>query len=872
MPYRLPQISERSREAAKGRPLSVSRIIAAVKSSSIPEGGWTQAEYRSQNGVKLVHDLMKAHRASVTKGMRKLLPDLKQYFDEILEGTIERVEEIARRRGGSGGSRSVKVLMGVTVDGYESMWMSALDDTMRENRLGFVRANENAIRSTMDSSYESTSSLLWTPENRAAERRARVSTAALNGRVSKLGQRLTGVRSTTRGAVNRIVNEAIEGGFTVPETAAWLRSQYPNRAVSQISTIARTEMGQAADEGRKQALKDSGQVTHVSVIGCEAREVSSPTYGGESTCNIEDVPIADMDSLEFHINHTGTIIPSRFAGESKQEDAGAGTYDEDGFPEYDSLTDTNEDIGGTTGARLMVDGKGKKYVVKTANTPDQLLRLENEALADDLYRNLGVRVPEGKLKTTADGTIKITKFVEGTRLDKYLKGATGPQMRKTIKDLQSGFHADALLGNWDVLGADLDNTIVNKAGRAYRIDNGGALLYRAQGAAKGAAFGETPMEFWTMRGYKVPQSGAAGHSTAIFGEWGAEANKFTIFDIADDVSAVNAKRLTDAITDPALRTVMEARVASAKSMAAKVLDFKADQWNAGYTDEVGLGIMQYREAGLTARLPKKIKALSWESSPQAPVSGMSKMRTQDFTDKNWKFIGGGSNNAENFVQEWASAQGGGSWGRQTVAVKHWYTNQRVAVAGKTKRFWAEGYGDTADAKLLWKEMIGNYNLTDKQATQALARYHAMNQEMLANIVIPNSDRKLRCVKLLRTETTEVLDKYWGGENIGKVVKPVRGSLESTSIVKGVSPVGKNLTVQAVPHTRVFGTYLPNNKNHKDMFYGDGENEFVVALEGIPAKYVGHSRDTAVGIAQYGDKGNNAKKWGLDLGHITKLTQ
>ena len=105
------------------------------------------------------------------------------------------------------------------------------------------------------------------------------------------------------------------------ETAKYLRGNFPERSRNRISTIARTELGQAADEGRKQSMKDLGTVTHVSVIGCEAREAASPTYRGESTCNIEDVPIGDMDTLEFHINHTGTIVPSRFAGEEVEEDA-----------------------------------------------------------------------------------------------------------------------------------------------------------------------------------------------------------------------------------------------------------------------------------------------------------------------------------------------------------------------------------------------------------------------------------------------------------------------------------------------------------------------------------------------------------------------
>ena len=55
---------------------------------------------------------------------------------------------------------------------------------------------------------------------------------------------------------------------------------------------------------------DQGGVTRA--IGCEAREAGSPTYRGESTCNIEDVPVSDADKLRFHPNHTGTMVPSKF--------------------------------------------------------------------------------------------------------------------------------------------------------------------------------------------------------------------------------------------------------------------------------------------------------------------------------------------------------------------------------------------------------------------------------------------------------------------------------------------------------------------------------------------------------------------------------
>ena len=76
-----------------------------------------------------------------------------------------------------------------------------------------------------------------------------------------------------------------------------------------IPTIARTEMGMAADEGAKASMVNSEVVTHCSVIGCES-STDHPTLG--INCNIENVPIEDVDKIEFHINHTGTWIPSKF--------------------------------------------------------------------------------------------------------------------------------------------------------------------------------------------------------------------------------------------------------------------------------------------------------------------------------------------------------------------------------------------------------------------------------------------------------------------------------------------------------------------------------------------------------------------------------
>ena len=65
---------------------------------------------------------------------------------------------------------------------------------------------------------------------------------------------------------------------------------------------------------------------------------------------------------------------------------------------------------------------------------------------------------------------------------------------------------DAWLGDWDVVGLNYDN-LLQKGGRAVRIDVGGSLRFRAQGGVKGQAFGKTVDEFDTLRNSKInPQA------------------------------------------------------------------------------------------------------------------------------------------------------------------------------------------------------------------------------------------------------------------------------------------------------------------------------------------------------------------------------
>ena len=130
---------------------------------------------------------------------------------------------------------------------------------------------------------------------------------------------------------------------------------------------------------------------------------------------------------------------------------------------------------------------GDRFYVKTMNIPE---RARNEALANDFYELLGIPVPD--VAVGKDGKTISSKLVDGTV-------AFDPANPAHVKAAQEGFVADAWLANWDVIGLEFDNIQIDNEGRAWRIDAGGALAYRAMGSPKGGMFGEQVGELDSLR-------------------------------------------------------------------------------------------------------------------------------------------------------------------------------------------------------------------------------------------------------------------------------------------------------------------------------------------------------------------------------------
>jgi hypothetical protein len=141
------------------------------------------------------------------------------------------------------------------------------------------------------------------------------SSASIFRRAQALGARVARINETTRLRLVDSISKAITEGQTMAESVETIRAMIPAISAARIPTIVRTEIGFAIDEGVKAALKESRTVESVMVVGCNARSSNGPTFDGRTTCNVTDVPVARVDELFFHVNHTGSIIPQAFIGD-----------------------------------------------------------------------------------------------------------------------------------------------------------------------------------------------------------------------------------------------------------------------------------------------------------------------------------------------------------------------------------------------------------------------------------------------------------------------------------------------------------------------------------------------------------------------------
>jgi hypothetical protein len=292
-------------------PLNARQLLDAIggKALQIPKEGWNARTF-ARHGQALLVTMARTAKITQRRAATVVARTANDIFRQQLERVIKKVEKKLKSAGGKNAMREL------LFPAHEALWMQAIEEVFREEGIEVVTRLVPPIQSTMAQGYSKTQILMGQETD--------VAVSSVIARESReIAAKITRINETTRQQFRRQIATAMDEGLTVTETAERMRQVMPTLNGSRSLTIARTELNRAWTAGAIKSMQQSSTITHVSVIGCEAREDKSPQYRGESTCNIQDVPIEDAHTLEFHINHTGTVVPSRFKDEDGRDDPNA---------------------------------------------------------------------------------------------------------------------------------------------------------------------------------------------------------------------------------------------------------------------------------------------------------------------------------------------------------------------------------------------------------------------------------------------------------------------------------------------------------------------------------------------------------------------
>jgi hypothetical protein len=293
------------------RPVTGRKLLACVRSSK----ALNRDRKATRDVAQVQRDMVRMRRLLMVEGMRTMMVMMRAHLEGTMAAFVERVlsrmnQQSAETPGRKAEPDPTSVEFVFNVGGAnEAIWANALNEILGEAaNVRLVLEYQPVAQSIAARAYERTSIII-------GEELAPDANISILRRAQTLAREVTQINDTTRKVLAERLARGVEEGSTPREIAKAIEAEIPEIAAKRLPTIVRTEVGRALDEGTKQAMLESSVITHVSVIGCKAREANSPQYNGQSTCNIADVPVYDVDKLRWHPNHTGALVPSRFVGE-----------------------------------------------------------------------------------------------------------------------------------------------------------------------------------------------------------------------------------------------------------------------------------------------------------------------------------------------------------------------------------------------------------------------------------------------------------------------------------------------------------------------------------------------------------------------------
>ncbi len=162
-----------------------------------------------------------------------------------------------------------------------------------------------------------------------------------------------------------------------------------------------------------------------------------------------------------------------------------------GLQPLSHFTQIGPQLGSQPGGLYEEKSTGSKWYIKQPPTEEHA---RNEKLTADLYALAGIRVPRMRLIQAGEKGLGIaSEWIEGLKQDPE-------RVKRKPMGVTDGFAADAWLANWDVVGTDWDNILLDETDHAVRVDTGGGLLFRARGEKK--PLDEKVTEWESMRQHR----------------------------------------------------------------------------------------------------------------------------------------------------------------------------------------------------------------------------------------------------------------------------------------------------------------------------------------------------------------------------------
>lgn len=211
------------------------------------------------------------------------------------------------------------------------------------------------------------------------------------------------------------------------------------------------------------------------------------------------------------------------------------------------LKKTGGALGSNPGGTYEDSSSGKKFYVKT----DHEDRAAQEDLANKLYESAGINVPNTELvtwKAGDNGRALKSDWLEGIKMH-----TSNTKALQDRADIKHGFLVDAVLANRDFAGANYDN-LGEHDGKFYRLDQGGALEFRAKGKKKDSFHDWRGDYLSELDGFTTPSKNA--QSSHVF----ANMDSSDYRKAAENLIKLSNSTISDTVNDSALEPKNKAKM------------------------------------------------------------------------------------------------------------------------------------------------------------------------------------------------------------------------------------------------------------------------------------------------------------------------